>query len=61
MSNVKNLSLAAALCGHEELFIKTLHDCLISATQNLSDEEFSKAFIPEKHIAMLSEKLLLAA
>lgn len=61
MSNIKNLSLAAALHGHEELFIQTLNDCLISATQHLSDEEFLKAFVPEKHTSMLPEKLLLAA
>lgn len=61
MSNIKNISLSAALHGHQELFIEALSDCIKNATQHLSDEQFSKAFVPEKFSQIKPEKILLAA
>ncbi len=61
MSNIKSMSLAVALAGKEDLIIDALQNCLQKATMHLSDEEFSKAFVPEKFSHIQPEKLLLAA
>lgn len=61
MSKIKSISLAVALNGKEDLVIDALQNCLEKATMHLSDEEFSKAFIPEKFVEIQPEKMLLAA
>jgi len=50
MKNTNYISLASALHGNENIFFSKLEECLEKATANLSDEEFSLAFIPEKFI-----------